>query len=126
MPESRHLSKKVSAARRRADIMGAIRDILDQAGRLRYGVPTSEKERLARAGALPGAPEPDEDAEEADRYASGYLFSAAHPTLSRVVQPLVSRLKVSDLPAFGGSSAELQSFADAGAAMARRGKGDSI
>jgi hypothetical protein len=84
MAESFSLSKKIKSARRKADIMGALSDLLDQAGRLRYGMPTSQKEAMARAGSLPGSPTPDADAEEADRYASGYLFSAAHRTLSKI------------------------------------------
>lgn len=88
-------------------------DYLDVLGRLRYGVPTSEKEPLARAQALPGAPAANTAAgEEADRYS--------------YVQPLVSRLKVSDLPFFGGSSPELQSYADAGAQQGIQAAGQGL
>lgn len=97
--------------------------LADQFGRLRYGVPTSEKERLARTpGALPGAPRADADAEEADRYASGYLFGQTWPRLAPVLQPYIDRLKVSDVPLLGGSSPELQSYATQGVAMGRRGR----
>lgn len=114
------LAKQIENARRKMNIADALMGLLDQAGRLRYGVPTSVKEAMARSGSLPGAPQPDADAEEADRYASGYLFAKAHPKISKAVQPLVSRLKVSDLPLFGGATPELQSFADAGATEAER------
>lgn len=93
--------------------------LLDQAGRIRYGVPTSEKEALARSGSLPGAPEDfSAGQEKADRYASGFLFGQEHPYISQMVQPLVNRIKTSDLPFLGGSSPELQSYASEGA---RRG-----
>ena len=97
----------------------SIIDILDLAGVLRYGVPTSEKERLAVSRELPGAPadvSPEQGA--AHRYASGYLFAQQHPTIAPIVQPLVDRLKVSDLPLFGGSSPELQAYASQGVTRA--------
>ena len=88
---------------------------LDAPGRLRYGVPTSTKERLALQQALPGAPrDMTADQDAANRYASGFLFGREHPQIAAAVQPIVSRLKVSDLPFFGGSSPELQSQADYG------------
>ncbi len=93
----------------------------DQAGRMRYGVPTSEKERLAASGSLPGAPQ-DQSADQgaANRYASGYLFGQAHPTLAPMVQPAVDMLKTSDLPGIGGESPEAQSYASHGVAMSRQ------
>jgi len=112
--------KDIESLRRKFELSKALEDMLDQAGRLRYGVPTSEKERLARSGELPGSPEADADAEEADRYAAGFLFSKKHPDLSAALQPLISRLKVSKTPLFGGSSPELQSYADFGSSMGRR------
>lgn len=93
--------------------------LADQFGRLRYGVPTSQKEVQALSGTLPGAPTPTEDAEEAQRYASGYLFQEANPTIAPTIQDIVNLIKVSDLPFFGGSSPELQSYAVHGANMAR-------
>ena len=92
-----------------------LRDLLDFAGRIRYGMPTSEKERLAVTGALPGAPEDKTvDQTAANRYSSGFLFALEHPTLAAAIQPVVSQIKVSDLPILGGSSPELQSYADSG------------
>lgn len=101
-------------------------DLQGLAGILRYGVPTQEKERLAREASLPGAPE-DNTAEQtaADRYAAGFLFGLRYPELAVVVQPYVDRLKTSDLPLFGGSTPEEQSYASEGvqrgAAMAGQG-----
>jgi len=94
-------------------------DLLDLAGTLRYGMPTSEKERLARSRALPGAPK-DTSAEQApaDRYAAGYLFAQAHPTIAPMVQPYVDQLKTSSLPFLGGSSPELQAYASQGVQQA--------
>jgi len=118
------LKKDIGSQRRKASVLrallGGIEDLADAAGQLRYGVRTSRKEALARARSLPGAPTPDEDAEEADRYAAGYLFAKKYPRFSSAFQPLVSRLKVSDTPILGGSSPELQSYADAGATAGRR------
>ena len=95
--------------------MPSFRDILGSIGSLRYGVPTAEKERLARMGELPGAPEDTSaDQQAADRYASGYLFGQAHPTIAPAVQPYVDMLKTSDLPFFGGSTPEEQSYASEG------------
>ncbi len=92
-----------------------LRDVLDIAGLLRYGMPTSEKERLAISGTLPGAPvDHTADQDAANRYAAGYLFAKEHPILAPIVQPMVNRLKVSDLPLFGGSTPDLQSQATAG------------
>lgn len=110
-----------------AAVGSVVEDPLDQLGRLRYGVPTSEKERLARTGELPGAPtynptlSDEENMERADRYASGYLFGKARPQVSSFIQPLIDMLKTSDLPAFGGSSPELQSYASEGARRGRFG-----
>jgi len=96
--------------------MPNVMDLLDIAGRLRYGVPTSEKEAAARRGDLPGAPvDNTADQARADRYAAGYLFGKAHPTIAAAVMPIVSQLKTSDLPVLGGSSPELQSYALQGA-----------
>ncbi len=92
--------------------MAGLADLL---GVLRYGVPTDEKEQLARMGSLPGAPvDRTADQAAADRYASGYLFGKTHPVIAPAVQPFVNRLKTSDLPFFGGSTPELQSQAQAG------------
>ena len=107
--------------------MASLRDLLDFAGTLRYGVPTSEKEILARQQLLPGAPPANtETGEEADRYGAAYLFGLEHPEFAALAQPAVSRLKTSDLPFFGGSSPELQSYADQGSQQgieaARRGQ----
>lgn len=89
--------------------------VFDVTGYLRYGVPVSEKERLAASASLPGAPaDQSEDLDAANRYASGYLFAQQHPKLAPVVQPLIDMLKTSDLPFFGGSSPTLQSYATAG------------
>lgn len=96
---------------------------------LRYGIPTSQKEIVARQQLLPGAPAANtETGEEADRYSAGYLFALEHPELATWVQPAVSRLKTSDLPFFGGSSPELQSYADAGsqAGIAARRSGQTL
>ena len=79
------------------------RDLLDT-GTFRYGVTTAEKERLARARALPGAPRDlSADQSVADRYAAGYLFGTNWPNLAPVVLPLINVLKTSSLPFFGGS-----------------------
>ena len=108
--------------------MASLRDLLDFAGTLRYGVPTSEKEILARQQILPGAPPANtETGEEADRFTPRATSSRSSIQSSpRWRQPAVSRLKTSDLPFFGGSSAELQSYADQGTqqgiAAARRGQ----
>jgi hypothetical protein len=107
--------------------MASLRDLLDLAGTLRYGIPTSQKEIIARQQLLPGAPPANtETGEEADRYSAGYLFGLQHPELAEWVQPAVSRLKTSDVPFFGGSSPELRSYADAASqqriAAGRRGQ----
>jgi hypothetical protein len=89
-------------------------DLLDT-GTLRYGVSTAEKEKLARGGALPGAPvDKTADQERADRYASGYLFATRWPRLSSAVMPLINALKTSDIPFLGGDSPEIQSYAQNG------------
>jgi hypothetical protein len=98
-----------------ADVLEGLRGGADELGRLRYGVPTSEKERLALTQSLPGAPVPDADAAEAERYASGYLFAREHPVLSEVAQPVVDRIRTG----WAGDSPELQSWATAGASAAR-------
>lgn len=98
-------------------------DDVDIPGRLRYGVPTAEKEALASSRALPGAPvDNSADQDIANRYAAGYLFAKQHPHLAPIVQPFINALKTSDLPLFGGASPELQSYAQAGmnAAMTHR------
>lgn len=108
------------AARQARQGHGGGFDLLSALGNLRYGVPTAEKERLARTGELPGAPSydpslPDEEnMARADRHAAGYLFGKAHPTLAPMVQPFVNRIKTSDLPLLGGSSPKEQSFAQQG------------
>ena len=87
-------------------------------GNLRYGVSTAEKERLASAGALPGAPkDQSENQDVANRYAAGYLFGQNYPNLAPVVQPMVDRIKTSDLPFFGGESPETQAYASYGVNM---------
>lgn len=65
-----------------------LRDLLDVAGQIRYGMPTSAKEVLAVSGALPGAPV-DRSAEQdaAKRYAAGYLFTREHPDAAKVLIP---------------------------------------
>lgn len=91
---------------------GSYADALDIPGRLRYGVPTSRKEALASARALPGAPKDDSaDQDVANRYAAGYMFAQQHPHLAPLVQPFVDAIKTSDLPLIGGASPELQSYA---------------
>ena len=96
-------------------------------GLLRYGVPTSEKERLARGGELPGSPRADtEEAEEADRYAAGYLFGQQWPTASRYMQPLVDMVKTSDLPFIGGADPELQSWASHGVQQGQQAAGPPV
>jgi hypothetical protein len=91
-------------------------DLFDQFGRIRYGVPTSEKERMALTGELPGSPSAAKaDPLEAERYASGYLFAKQHPALAEVVQPVVDRVRIG----WFGDSPELQSYAQAGANAAR-------
>lgn len=88
---------------------------LDYFGVLRYGVPTSEKEKLAREGNLPGAPkDTSEDQAAADRFAAGFLFGFRYPSLAEQLLPTINALKTSDLPFFGGDSPELQSFASQG------------
>lgn len=89
--------------------------LLDFVGRLRYGMPTDQKEALAASGTLPGAPvDRSADQAAANRYASGYLFTKNHPTIAPMVMPLVSQLRTSTLPGFGGDSPELQSLAISG------------
>lgn len=85
----------------------------DQAGRLRYGVPTSVKEQMAEKGSLPGAPTVPND-ERDNRYASGYLFAKQYPNAAPVIQPWIDRVKTSSLPIFGGESPEVQSYAQQG------------
>lgn len=93
-------------------------DVADQAGRIRYGVPTSEKERLARTGSLPGAPS-GADAETADRYAAGYLTTRQHPSLYPAIAPYIDATKTS-APAdilgalLGGDTPTVQSYATSG------------
>lgn len=100
-------------------------DVFDLAGYLRYGMPTSEKEALALRGDLPGAPPAaSADAEEAQRYAAGYLFGKAHPTIAPVVQPFVDALKNTGIPGMGKvpfiteGRPELQDYAGRGLARA--------
>jgi hypothetical protein len=96
-------------------------------GLLRYGVPTSEKERLARSGELPGSPQADtEEAAEADRYAAGYLFGLNWPAASKFIQPMVDMVKTSDLPLFGGANPELQSWASHGVQQGRQAAGPRL
>jgi len=81
----------------------------------RYGTDTATKEVLAREGSLPGAPvDPSADQEIADRYAAGFLFGLQYPTLAENVLPYLNMLKTSDIPGFGGSSPELQSYGSHG------------
>jgi hypothetical protein len=90
-------------------------DLLDALGSLRYGRSTADKEALAAAGSLPGAPkDTTADLERGNRYASGYLFGQNWPNLAPAVQPLIDTIKTSDLPLLGGSTPELQSFASEG------------
>jgi len=90
-------------------------DLLGALGKLRYGMSTGDKEVLAAGRVLPGAPV-DNSAEQAkaNRYASGYLFGQQWPRLAPAIQPLVDRIKTSDLPFLGGESPELQSYATQG------------
>ena len=136
------VKKQVESSRRMSLIMAALSgqkyagpqyhdpetlsEMANQAGRLRYGMPTSEKEVIARQRSLPGAPEVDSDAEEADRYAAGYLFRKNRPRASKALQWLASRANVSDMPFFGGSKPELQSYADAGATAADSENVDTV
>jgi len=97
-------------------------ELLDVLGKLRYGVSTAEKERLAASRALPGAPvDNTADQEAANRYASGYLFGQNWPNLAPAVQPFIDQIKTSNLPFVGGSSPELQSQASAGVAQGSAG-----
>ena len=100
-----------------------LRDLLDLAGVIRYGVPTAEKERMAIESTLPGAPQ-DFSAEQtaANRYAAGYLFGQQHPEIAETVQPWVDLIKVSDLPLLGGSTPEEQSYASEGVRRALMGR----
>jgi hypothetical protein len=90
--------------------MPNLRDLLDPLGELRYGVPTSEKERIAVSRALPGAPEdPSAEQDVANRYAAGYLFAQQHPEIAPRLLPIVSTIK-----ALFGTDPDLQSWAHAG------------
>lgn len=90
------------------------RDLLDT-GALRYGVPTAEKERLARQRSLPGAPlDLTADQAAADRYAAAYLFGLEWPRLSKAVEPALTGFKV-----LTGTDPILQSYATAGLSQAR-------
>jgi hypothetical protein len=97
------------------DVLDWLGDKLDFVGNLRYGMSTSEKERIARAGTLPGAPpsRPSND-EISDRYAAGYLFGDTYPRAAPLLMPAINALKTSSVPFFGGSSPELQDNATAG------------
>ena len=96
---------------------------LGKLGKLRYGVSTEDKERLAISGGLPGAPQDNSAGQEkSNRYASGFLFAKQNPTIASLVQPLVNRIKTSDLPFVGGSSPELQSYASQGVSRALSGR----
>ncbi len=79
--------------------------LVDQAGRIRYGMPTTEKEKLARSGLLPGSPKTD-DADVLDRYASGML---AARTWGGGVQPIADRLHLAGL-----DDPDVQSWATTG------------
>jgi hypothetical protein len=77
-------------------------DWTDPLYRLRYGVTSADKARLAASGAVPGA-QPvgsEQDIEREDRRASAYLFAREHPGVAGVVQPIVDDLR---LRAFGDS-----------------------
>ena len=85
------------------------------------------KERLARGRELPGSPRADtEDAEEADRYAAGYLFGQNWPTAAGYIQPFVDMLKTSDLPLLGGAGPELQSWASHGVQQGQMAAGPPV
>lgn len=98
--------------------MADLSDTLDVFGRLRYGVPTSEKEAIAIRGDLPGAPvDHTADQDAANRYASGFLFAQEHPTLAPMVMPFVDRVRTG----LFGDSPEMQSYATAGMNQALMG-----
>jgi len=101
-------------------------DLVDLGGYLRYGMPTSQKEAIAASGTLPGAPKDTSvDQGPANRYASGFLFQKAHPTLAPILQgaadlvhAYVPQMGSAD-PSAGDKEADLQSYATAGANAAR-------
>lgn len=81
---------------------------------VRYGMPLEDKERLALSGQLPGAPEDPAMVEERQRHGAGYLFGQEWPRLSTAVMPAVNLVKGTDWWGLGGSSPELQSWANHG------------
>jgi hypothetical protein len=92
-------------------------DLLDLLGRLRYGVTTNEKEGIAAAGSLPGAPHDSSlYKDSANRYAAGYLFTKEHPTIAPSMIPAVNILR-----GLFGDSPEIMAQAVAGMNRARQG-----
>jgi len=93
----------------------SLETLLDLLGKLRYGMPTSQKEAVALQGSLPGAPPVrGADAAEAQRYAAGYLHARQYPQASRLSVPLAALIR-----GLFGESPELQSYAAQGANMGR-------
>lgn len=72
----------------------------DLISRLRYGVTEAEKSRMIREGKIPGLPVPERITEvgtpglmpqdEADRYASAYLFGKKYGPLGQALQHFVA------------------------------------
>ncbi len=89
--------------------------LADQLGRLRYGVPTSEKEAFARQEMAPMIGDESEDLANSDRAAAGYMFAEQWPRVQEAVQPWVDRARIG----WGGDTPEEQSYATYGANLAK-------
>ncbi len=101
-------------------------DLADQFGRLRYGVPTSEKERMAVSGEVPGA-QPiqynDRDVARENRRAAAYLFGKTWPRLAPVIQPAINRFK--DYAPFFTDDEDSEALHNIALEAVRRGSQDS-
>jgi hypothetical protein len=92
------------------DAIGYLGDNLDFLGRARYGMSTAEKEALAAARALPGAPPANTaDAAQGNRYAAGYLFTKQWPNAAPYILPAANFVH-----GLAGDSETVQSQATAG------------
>lgn len=80
----------------------AIQFLNDMGGRIRYGVPTSEKEAMAISGQIPGHDPRNAKTgvghEIEQRRAAAYLFGKNYPNLGPEWQSLIDRMRSGDDP----------------------------
>ena len=99
-------------------LAGIGRAVADPLGRLRYGVPTSEKEAFAREAMSSKIGDFSEGQAPSDRAASGYLFERAYPELQKRAQPWIDAARIG----WFGDTPEEQSYASYGANLSRLGR----